>query len=288
MIGFGISCQNRKDLTLKCLEAVCKFAPMTSPIFISDDASNDGTPTAVLEIKERLGMHNVTLLESFSMLGISNNKRKLVDVLLADSRLDDIILIEDDVVPIAFNWANVFVETACKNAEAHLIYAPTERKYGPVRYKTGEPPFQVEWKQYCSGMIMYFRASLLREVGNFEAGFKRYGWDHNLMSARCLAAQWHDPSGPYPHCLAAELEKTVRAMDEEAAKNGMPETSTCGDVMIKMRMAGQNKPLYEQRLSELRMKYSEVEKKSDEEKLAQRLKYFSGSWTAKEMAGPCR
>lgn len=287
MIGFGISCQNRKELTLKCLEAVCKFAPMQSPIFISDDASTDGTPDAICEIKKRLGMHNVRLLESPSMLGISNNKRKLVDALLADSRIEDIVLIEDDVIPIAWNWTHAFIQTAYQNAEAHLIYAPTERKYGPVRFRTGTSPFEIEWKQYCSGMIMYFRASLLREVGNFEAGFRRYGWDHNLMTARCLLAQWRDPGGPYPHCLMAEKEITVRAMDVEAEKDGRPETSTCGDVMIKMRMAGENKPLYEQRLSELRVKYSEVEKKSDSEKLAQRLKYFSGSWTAPNMAGPC-
>jgi hypothetical protein len=261
---------------------------MTSPIFISDDASTDGTPDALYEMKKRLGMHNVRILEAGQMLGISNNKRKLVDALLAQSKVQDIVLVEDDVIPIKFNWANVFIDTAYKNAEAHLIYAPTDRKYGPTKFKTGEPPFEIEWKQYCSGMIMYFRSSLLREVGNFEAGFKRYGYDHNLMSARCLLAQWRDPGGPYPHCLAAELENTVNALDVEASKNGRPEESTCGDVMIKMRMAGENKALYDQRLSELRVKYSEVEKKSDEEKLAQRLKYFSRTWTAPHMAGPCQ
>lgn len=290
MIGFGISCQNRKDLTLKCLEAVWGFALPKSPIFISDDASTDGTPDAIREAKERLRMHNVRLLESPTVLGISNNKRKLVDALLGDARLEDIILIEDDVQPIQPNWFEVFLETANRNAEAHLLYMPTDRKYGPTKNKTGNAPFQIEWKLYCSGMIMYFKAALLREVGNFEPSFRRYGYDHNEMTARCLLAQWKDPGGPYPHCLAAESQKVVLSMDEEASKHGRPETSTCGDPMIKMRMAGDNKNLYETRLSTYRVKYSELEKKSDEEKLAQRLRFFKGSWTmegTEKLVGPC-
>lgn len=295
MIGFGISCQNRKALTMECLHAVIKFAPLGSQIVISDDASTDGTQDAIKKgIEEHgiLNIKNVHLIENPNMLGISNNKRIIVDRLLSNPDLEDIILIEDDVTPIEPHWYQVFLDTAYKNAEAHLIFAPTDRKYGPVRYKTGEEPFQIEWKQYCSGMILYFRAALLREVGNFEPGFRRYGWDHNLLTAKCLLAQWRDPGGPYPHCLAAETQNVVRAMDIEAAKSGRAETSTCGDVVVKMRMAGENKQLYEQRLSEMRVKYSELEKRSDQDKLAQRLRYFKGSWTMGEdlnakVVGPC-
>ncbi len=272
-VGFGICTQNRKALLLQCLDAVWKFAPLGSEIVIGDDCSTDGSPDVVTDWIAERGIRNTHLIRSPEMAGISNNKRKIIERLLSYS-VDDVILIEDDVIPLVPLWYDTFIQTAYRNQEAHLLYMPTERKYGITNHVTGVPEYPISWKVYCSGMIMYWRTSLLWEVGNFQPGFKRYGWDHNEMTARCLLAQYRDPGGPYPHCLAAERDKVVRAMDIEAANTGQNEDSTCGTVQEKMLLANQNKPLYEQLFGTYRVMYSGMELKSPEEKLKRRQKFF--------------
>lgn len=292
MIGFGISTHNRKGLLLETLTSVWKYAPLGSEIVIGDDCSTDGTVQEIKNWIHKAGIRNMHLIEHPQVVGISNNKADILAKLLSYP-CEDIILIEDDVIPVAADWYQEFIQTAYRNAEAHLLYMPTERKYGQTLVTDGESKFPVQWKVYCSGMIMYFRKALLLEVGNFERRFLRYGWDHNELSARCLLAQWKDPGGPYPHCYSAERNAVVRSLDIEMVISNRPETSTCGTVSEKMMLANQNKKLYDSLLSSYRVQYSDVEKKTDAEKQAKRLSYFSGSWIMnkelerEQQAGPC-
>jgi len=274
-LGIGVSTQNRKALLLECLNAVWNFSSDDALIVIGDDASSDGTHQAIQEWIDQRSFVNKTPIEVLThpeILGISNNKNRIVSALMKDPAIEDIILIEDDVIPIAPQWCEAFIETARIHTEAHLLFMPSESRYGPTKVAQEDQKYSIAWRRHCAGMCMYWRASLLREVGNFEKRFGRYGWEHNLQTAKSLAAQWHDPEGPYPHCVA--VEPMLKALDMERAAKGKPELSTCGTLSAKMLMASHNHQVYSDSISVLRAKYSDVEKKSNEDKKIHRMKYF--------------
>ena len=277
MIGFGISTCNRKEYLMECLDAVWKFMPADGALVIGDDGSTDGTAEMLRSFLDGVKWGNGKVLIS-SNLGdrksIARNKRTITDsILRAWPDVEDIILIEDDVVPQNENWWRTFRDTAAANTEPHLLYMPTLLKYGPVRKTTGPDPLQIQWKRNCSGMVMYFRAALLREVGSFEPGFGLYGWDHNELSNRCLAAAWHAPE-VYPHCLAAERDGVLKSKDVDFERRGEQATSSCGTLAERTHLAKQNQPLYAKKLSEARRAYAPFQGKSESEQVAHRMQYF--------------
>ena len=274
MIAVGISTYNRKALALRCLEAVWQYAGEDTIIAIADDGSTDGTPAAISDfianVSSPLSFIPIIFIGRKEHRGIAATKKSLTDQLLATKEVTDLLLIEDDVIPIADGWMNKFIETARANLQAHLLYLPTTWKYGKTFFVTGSEPTQVEWKVYASGLVMYFRASLLREIGTFDERFGHYGFEHNELTSRALAAQGQDPE-KYPHCAWAEKSNSLLALDiieeklpyaENAAHNKLASS--------KMAMAQQNKPLYERLMKDHRNKFND-----DRRLVVERSKYFS-------------
>lgn len=258
--GFGISTRNRKELVLQCLEAVWNYADKDDVLVVCDDASTDGT---YLAMKEWVSSHShhfrcpVNLLLNQFQAGVAGTKFRIVEQLL-QQRPDEIILIEDDVMPLSTVWADAILSTALEHTQAHLLYLPTNWKYGITFSTTGKPNcYQIEWKQLCSGMIMYFRAQLLRQVGNFEKKFGLFGYEHNYLTAQCLVAQGLNPE-IYPHCAVLETQNLVMAQDVIHTRPRMAYHEVAQhnkDMDKKMQIAYGNKPFYERLMEPLRARF---------------------------------
>jgi hypothetical protein len=280
-IAFGLSTQERKDLLLETLNLVWKYAPEDSPICICDDASSDGTPDAIekwIETTEG-AKGRVSLVTHQTIRGVAQTKSDILTMLMSQPEVTDVILLEDDCQPTMCGWYESFLRTAHEHHQAHLLYLPTNFKYGNImRTDEGENP--VAWKTHCSGLLMYFRAELLAQVGFFENRFGRYGYDHNEFTSRCLLAQWHHPTALYPHCVAAERDYALISLDmiAEANKHFFPSSTLDenGSNRAKILLARANKPLYDFLIGQYISTYQDTRlaNKTPEEKLAQRSTFF--------------
>lgn len=276
MIGFGISTYNRAAYALECIRAAWQFMPEDALLVVSDDCSTDGTRELVSVESLHYSKDRFILNVQPERSGISANKKALTDILLSVPEMEDIILIEDDVVPTRHDWWRMFTETARDACEAHLLYLPTLHKYGHQRRVTGQAPNQVAWKQYCSGMAMYFRASILRDIGTFDTRLEKYGWEHNELTARCLLAQAREPGGPYPHCINAELNRVFAAKDVDCETSGPEVRSSSGNAIERRMLAEKNFPLYDKLQRQYRMAYGKFYSWTAAQKLAKRESYFNG------------
>lgn len=263
MVGYGISTRNRKELLLQCLQAVWNYALPEDVVVVCDDASTDGTFLAMKEWEHSLAsirLKSVDLLLNQFQAGVASTKFRIVEQLLAH-RPDDIILIEDDVMPLSTVWADALVATAQEHKQAHLLYLPTAWKYGTTFSKTGSPNrYQIEWKQLCSAMIMYFKTALLREVGNFDKKFGLFGFEHNYLTSQCLVAQGLNPE-IYPHCAVLETQNLVMAQDVILTRPRMAYHEVAlynKDMDKKLQMAHGNKPYYEAVMKPLRAKFKSL------------------------------
>jgi glycosyltransferase involved in cell wall biosynthesis len=278
LIAFGITTQSRKELFFQVLEAVYKYAPDKSLIVINDDASTDGTKEAVAKwILERQGGPEVFLTGSEKIAGVANSKNNLVQQILKYPNVTDVILIEDDVLPMRDLWWDYLLKCAWEHKQAHLLFLPTNYKYGKT-VMASPGPHPIAWKTHCSGLIMYFREELLRELKGFETRFGRYGWDHNELTARCLVAQMQSPNA-YPHCLELETEHAVlsKDMEAEALKKTLPSSTTDDSpngLRTKTLLARQNQKLYDELMGRYNAAYLNVQNHTQEEKLAHRTRYY--------------
>lgn len=205
---------------MECMEAVANLTPEDSYIVVCDDDSTDNTEQVFNSWQDKRRDKRIDYFRNEEILGISKTKNILIKQLCAHPGVDDIFLIEDDVIPLSEKWYEIFLKTAWEHFVAHLLFMPTETKYGKTHLvETGKYP--IAWKQYCSGMVMYFRRALLEEVGGFNEVFHRYGYDHNELTARCLLAQQYHP-GVYPHCLRSETDRALLSKDVAFAELRKP------------------------------------------------------------------
>lgn len=278
-LGFGISTQNRKKLFFETLEAVYKYAPTNSLIVINDDASTDGTKEDIRTWMCDMAKDGprVVLIGTDKIVGVANSKSNLVHQLLVEPSVTDIFLIEDDVLPMVDGWWQFFLDTAWEHKQAHLLYLPTKYKYGKT-LMLQDGPNPIEWKQYCSGLVMYFREELLRPLKGFENRFGRYGWEHNELTSRCLVAQMMNPVH-YPHCASAETNHALISRDIESERfHKTLESSTTDDSpdgkRTKQILARQNAALYKELMDLYHRAFLNVQNHSETEKLAHRTRYY--------------
>jgi hypothetical protein len=281
LIAFGLSTQDRKELFFQVLEAVYKYAPEKSLIVINDDGSSDGSKDAIANwIKDREatgGGPQLSFTWSDKVIGVSNSKHNLVQRILEYPTVTDVVLIEDDVLPMRDLWWDYLIKCAWENKQAHLLFLPTPYKYGNTVALT-QSARPIAWKTHCSGLIMYFREELLRELKGFETRFGRYGWDHNELTSRCLIAQMQSPT-IYPHCMELETEHAVLSKDieAEALKVKLPSStldSSPSGLVTKIVLARQNKALYDELMVRYNAAYLLVKDETVEEKDAHRTRFY--------------
>jgi hypothetical protein len=192
---------------------------------------------------------------------------------LSHPEVTDVFLMEDDLFPVKESWYQIFIDTAFEHSQAHLLFMPTEKKYG-LTLRTDDGTNPIQWKQYCSGMLMYWRRKLVEEIGGFDSGFRRYGYEHNEMTSRSLVAEFMCPT-LYPHCLRAERDATLFSRDVEGERlNKMVPSST--DMMAKQKLARDNEAHYRKLMAKYINEYREIQARPRAEMDAKRKEFYFG------------
>lgn len=227
-IGVGLSTRNKQSECIRTLNGIFQHTDCEMVVAVADDFSHDNTPAAIdyWASKKELPHRLVTFPAPSQQIGIAANKNRLVNFFLQPefNDLEYIFLIEDDVRPRVPNWQHWFIETAERTQQAHLLYLAKDRwggiPFGNVMRVSGEKPYQIEWKMFASGLVMFFTRSLLEFIGGFNEGLSMYGYEHNELSNRAFIAQGIRPGRregemvfDYPHCVAAETHNAIEADD---------------------------------------------------------------------------
>lgn len=159
-VGIGISSYNRQDSLYDCLNGVRKFTTRNCEILVSDDGSMDNS----VDVAKILGFKVIANQNK----GVAYNKNRLLYNLMLKG-CDIIILLEDDVMPVADGWEDIWIEGA--------------KTYGSVFFLTNcdvgkgtlVSPFI---SKDTTAQLLALDREAITKVGFFDPRFKGFGYEH--------------------------------------------------------------------------------------------------------------
>jgi hypothetical protein len=252
--AIAFSTYKRPALMCRTLSALRVFTECARTVAISADDCSFSEELTISNYPDFEAEADISLGCFRERVGIAKNKNNALLALLARTSAKHIIVMEDDVRPFAEGWEDVLIETALHTGQKHLLYMPEKGNYGLVKKTEGLPHRRIEWKQMCSGLIMYFSRDLLEKIGLFDERFGLYGWEHNELTARALVAQGIEPN-LYPHCAELEYGNYILSDDAEKRRATKPQ-----DAAIQAEMARKNKPLYDRLMTEHMQKLAQMDR----------------------------
>ncbi len=237
-----LTCHNRKDTTLKCIETIYD-EKLEESFLIVDDGSNDGTAEAVLSLGEKLGLSIKIIKGSGSLFWAGGMRLGMEEELRSGIKSDYIALVNDDVefVPGALM---AMIERSRQKDHAVISGATSwhgadKGSYGGVRYdfKKAEPK-QIEIDDAdstecdtmnCNCVIMLY--DVFKKAGAFDSHYTHsmadydYGFKLKKMGYHIYLTDfyvgycddnsskgtWRDPS----------LSRSLRLKKKESPK-GLP------------------------------------------------------------------
>lgn len=186
-IAVLLTCYNRKEQTLHCVESLAKHNSDVELYFvITDDMSTDGTAEALQNLPYR-----IKLIPGTGSLYWNGGMRQTISYALRNvGKFDYAMLINDDV-SFYPNVCRALLERM-EEAKADVVVGSTENKdgqitYGGVRKKSRflakfelqEPtPIPVVCDTFnCNCVIM--KSEVLKEAGNLDSGFTHSMGDYD-------------------------------------------------------------------------------------------------------------
>lgn len=226
MLYIGVTTRDRCAHSQQSIATIVTRTVTPFRLVIADDFSSDRTIDGVRGLCEKIAdkkvelapyLAGIEIMPSPVRLGVARNKNRIINYALSNPECSSIILIEDDVYVMREGWDRVLLETSAESKQAHLCYMPKDIRGGePFGYQArveGSPGHVIQWKPLLSGMCMFFTAKLLREIGGFDEGWASpYGYEHNELSARAMAAQGIQPNY-FPHPFSLEEGKYLDCDD---------------------------------------------------------------------------
>ena len=174
--GIAITTFNRRDLLLKQIAEIEKFALVEFDLVICDDGSTDGTVEAVRD----LGYPLVAGRNK----GVAWNKNRGIFHLTHYTRADAFILMDDDVVPTIYGWDAEWTRAA--TTLGHVNYThPDFRPHVLSGSCTSSDP---GISPLVGGMCMAVGREAVGSVGYMDVRFGRYGHEHTDYSHRYIRA----------------------------------------------------------------------------------------------------
>jgi hypothetical protein len=194
---------------------------LTTPgyeLIICDDGSADGTPAA-------LAAEGIKLIGG-APRGIAWNKNRGLYYLLNVRRCDVVLLLDDDVVPIAPAWEREWVEAAWRNGHVNFALPAFQSSVVAGACSGAEPGLAAT----IPGCALAFSRIALAQIGYLDVRFGRYGHEHSDFSLRALRAgfggikvQKEGWNAPYFYVMSGGIEilpATTSGTQEELEVNG--------------------------------------------------------------------
>ena len=175
-LGIAVTTFNRKDMVLKLVAALRVMTSCPFDLVICDDGSHDGTAAALRERGE--------IVIAGENRGVAWNKNRGLYYLMATKAVDIVMLLDDDMFPMAEGWEREWVEAARRHG--HVNYATSGSDMQAV---TGDmTPENPGLTPSVSGCLLAFDRRVLAQIGFMDLRFKRYGHEHAEFTARAIRA----------------------------------------------------------------------------------------------------
>lgn len=215
-IGIGVITHNRLPYLERLIDQIRINATLPYDIVIADDGSDDGTP-------EWARCERIPLVTG-TRHGVAWNKNRALLYLAMFSEGDVILLIEDDMWPVAPGWDDAWRRAAL--TWRHVNYAEStysdQPGLGALGKGTPGDPFQAS---LYGGQCTATSREALATVGYLNTRFRGYGYGHAEWSRRYQAhfgAEWGFPDARVP-CIDIGLSEawtSTRAFNEpDASRN---------------------------------------------------------------------
>lgn len=181
ILGVAITCHNRKELTLRCIESLvlCDLPKnFQLKIYLTDDGCSDGTTEAVAET-----FPQVSILKGNGNLFWGGGMRLAMEKALSDN-VDCILWLNDDVVLNRDALVNG-LELLCSTKNALVVGTTVEPGTDQLTYGGLKPagfgratsfkvipPQQGGECSFMSGQFVLFRSSVTKSIGLIDPVFR--------------------------------------------------------------------------------------------------------------------
>jgi glycosyltransferase involved in cell wall biosynthesis len=175
-LGISITTLNRRDMVLALVEKIRALTRVEFDLVVCDDGSADGTIPA-------LQAAGVTVIGG-TPRGIAWNKNRGLYYLLNVRKCDVIILMDDDIIPVAAGWEAEWMESTW--CYGHMNYAlPAFQSSLVAGAATAADP---GLSSMVPGTAFAVSRIALAQMGYLDLRFGRYGHEHSDFSFRALRA----------------------------------------------------------------------------------------------------
>lgn len=176
-LGIGVATFNRRGVLAEVLDRIARHTTYPDTrLVVADDGSRDGT-------REMLRERQIPLVSGQNM-GVAWNKNRALFLLSELLRCDIVILLEDDVFPVADGWERDWIQAALRWGHANLAGAWMQRAFVSGHGSLDDPVRSTETTAQCQ---VFSREALLFG-GYFDPRFRGYGHEHVEHSRRMVRA----------------------------------------------------------------------------------------------------
>lgn len=174
MLGISVITFNRLSALQECVAAVQRHTTGPYRLAIADDGSTDGTVEWCRE-------QGLTIITGRNR-GCAWNKNRALAHFLEQTDCDPIILLEDDTVPTADDWAQLWIAAAERFGHVNFCEYSQILSLGSIL-----------WAQGYTGCCTASSREALFRVGYLDSQFRGYGYEHldwTERFARVLRPSW--------------------------------------------------------------------------------------------------
>lgn len=195
MISIIIPVFNAYKFSSKCIDSIIKNTSLKYEIIVVDNGSTDQT------CKEFSNNNRVNYIKNSENLGFS----KAVNIGIKNSKGKFCVILNNDTL-VSYNWLNK-LKKCYENSENPGIISPVsnnagiyqsvekntkDNEYKDISLKIfKEFKYETQISKALSGFCMFFKKSLIDEIGYFDENFEIGNFEDNDICIRCKNAGYN-------------------------------------------------------------------------------------------------
>lgn len=176
-VGIGMSTYNRPEILKWTLKQLLEMKQPTTQVVVSDDGSTNPA------VRDVIRSFNVPWTTGPNCGSVGNKNRLLR--LLCDC--DYIFIIEDDLLMLAEDWEQFWINGYLQSGIHHFTFSP-HGPYGDLKNKTKFDDVVVEHTAADGGTFSFYTKKVIETCGGFSPKFNGMGWGHCEFSERIFRA----------------------------------------------------------------------------------------------------
>lgn len=173
-LGIAITTFNRRELVVELVTKIRALTLSPHELVVCDDGSTDGTA----QVLRTMGVRVI----GGTNRGIAWNKNRGIYYLLHVLQCDVVLLLDDDIVPVACGWEAAWVEAAWRHGHVNHAHPAYKNSLVAGTLTAADPGLA----STIPGWALAFNRFVLAGIGYMDVRFGRYGHEHSDLSFRAL------------------------------------------------------------------------------------------------------